>query len=96
MKDGPLWFSVVPHEDRAFPHELEVGPIPSYFVFSSISGPILRDDKEPGRSRELVGFFKSKVVNLTSVIFQVQDDSDFTLGINYTVNAIDLCIILFS
>ena len=72
MKDGPLLFPVVLHEDRAFYHHLEVGPLTSNFVLSSSLGPFLRADEELGRSGEVVEFFESKVVNFTHVIFQVQ------------------------
>ena len=71
MKDGPLRVSVVPPEDKAFAHNLEVGPFPFHFVFLSILGPFMRDYKELGCSGEVVDFFKSKAVNLTCVIFQV-------------------------
>ena len=54
MKDGPLGFTVVPHKDRAFYHQLELGPLPSDFTPSSVSGPFLRADEELGHSREVV------------------------------------------
>ena len=76
MKNGPLWFTVVIHKDRAFDHNLEVGPFPSEFVFSYVLGPFMRADEDIGRSREVVYLFESKVVNLTCVIFQVQDAGD--------------------
>ena len=56
----------------------------------------MRADKKLGRSGEVLNLFESKVVNLTRVIFQVQDDGAYTLGLNETPNAIDFCIILFS
>ena len=52
-------------------------------------------DEELGYSTEVVESFESKVVNLTRVIFQVQDDSAYPLVINDPPNAIDLCIVLF-
>ena len=96
MKDGSLWFPVVPHEDRAFPHHLEVGPFPSDFVFYSILSPFLSADENLGRSEEVVYLFESKVVNLTCAILQVQDNGAYPLGIKYFPNAIELCIFLFS
>ena len=50
MKDGPLLFPFVSHEDRAFFCNLEVGPFPSDFVLSSVLVPFLRADEELGRS----------------------------------------------
>ena len=46
MTDVPLLFTVVPHEDRAFYHNLEVFTFPYNFIFSSVPGPLLRDDEE--------------------------------------------------
>ena len=96
MKDVPLWFPVVPHEDIAFFHYPEVGPFPSKFFFSSILGPFMRADEELGIYKEVLYLFEIKVVNFTRVLYQVQDDGAYSLGINYTPNAIDLCILLFS
>ena len=48
MKDVPLWFPVVPHEDIAFFHYPEVGPFLSNFFFSSVLGPFMRADEELG------------------------------------------------
>ena len=59
-------------------------------------GPFLRAGEELGHSGEVVDLFESKVVNFTHVIFQVQDEGAYPLGINDTPNAIDFCIILFS
>ena len=36
---------------RAFPHYLDVGLLPSDFIFSSVPGPFLRDDEDIGRYR---------------------------------------------
>ena len=58
MKDGPLVFLVVTHEDRAFYHKLEVGPLPSDFISPSDPGTVLGSDEELGISREVVDFFK--------------------------------------
>ena len=96
MKDGPLLFPVVPHEDREFSHHLELGPFYSDFFLSSVLVPFLRADEELGRSGGVVELFEIKVVNLTRVIFQVQEYGAYPLGINYTPNAIDFCLILFS
>ena len=96
MKDGHLQFPVVTHEDRAFAHYLEVGPFPSNFVFSSVLGPFVRADEELGRSGEVVDLFESKVMNLTRVIFHVQEDGVYPLRINDPPNNIDFCIVLFS
>ena len=96
MKNGILLFPVVPHEYRSFSHHIELGPFPSDFVFSSVLGPFLRADEELGCSGELVDLFLSKVVNLTHVIFQVQDDTTYPFGINEPPNVIDLFIVLFS
>ena len=54
-----------------FFYRLEVGPFPSDFI----SCPFLRSDEEIGRSIEVVDLFKSKSVNFTCVVFQVQDSS---------------------
>ena len=96
MKYGTLRFPVVTQKDRAFAHHLEVGPLPSDFVFSSVLGPFLRADEELWLSREVVYLFESKVVNLTRVIFQVQDDGAYTPGLNKPLNSIDFYIVLFS
>ena len=42
---------------------------------------------------EVVYLFKSKILNFTCVVLQVQDDSIYTLGIGYPPNAIDFCIV---
>ena len=74
MTFGPLWFTVVPHEDRAFSHHLEVGPFSSDFILYYDPGPFLRTNEELGRSREVLDLFKSKVVLFTCSILQVQDN----------------------
>ena len=74
-------------------HHLEVGPFPSDFVFSSVLGPFQRADGEFGISGEVVDLFERKVVNLNHVIFQVQNNGAYNLGINNPPNAIDLCIV---
>ena len=80
MNDGPLGFLVFPHQDVAFYNHLEVDPFPSYFIFFSVSGLFLRADKEFGRFREEVEYFKKKNVRFTCVVFQVQDDGTYPLG----------------
>ena len=55
----------------------------------------MRANDELGRSGELVDLFESKVVNLTRVIFQVQDDGAYPLELNEPLNVIDFCIVLF-
>ena len=96
MNAGNLLFTVVPQKYRAFSHHLEVGPFPSKFFFSSILGPFMRADEELGIYKEVLYLFEIKVVNFTRVVYQVQDDGAYSLGNNYTPNAIDLCILLFS
>ena len=54
MKGGPLGFTVVPNEDGTFDNHIEVGTFPSGFIFPSVPGPLLRDEKELGPSREVV------------------------------------------
>ena len=95
MNDGHFLFPVIPHEGRTFSHHLDVGPFPPEFFFSSALGPFMRANEKLGRSGEVFDLFESKVVNLTRVIFQVQDDGAYSLGINDPTNAIDLCINLF-
>ena len=95
MKDGPFLFPVIPHKGRAFSHHLDVGPFPSDFFFSSVLGPFMRADENLGRSREVLDLLKSKVVKFSCVVFQVQEDSAYFLGIDDIPNAIGLCIIHF-
>ena len=95
MKDGPLLFTFVTHEYRAFSHHLEIGPFYSEFVFSSVLDPFSRADEGLGRSREVVDLFKSKVLKITCVIFQVQDGGAYLLGIDDPPNYIYFCIVPF-
>ena len=74
-------------------HHLEVGPFYPKFILSSIPGPFLRDDEELGHYREAVDLLKSKVVKFICIIFQVQYDSAYTLGIDDTPNVIVVCTI---
>ena len=57
MKNVPLWFPVVPHEDRSFYHQLGVCPFLSDFDFSSVLGPFLRAVDELWGSGEVVDLF---------------------------------------
>ena len=54
MKDGSLWFPVVPHKDGALVRHLEVGPFPSNFDLQSVSGLLLRANEELLRPRVVV------------------------------------------
>ena len=54
-----------------FAHHLEVGPFPSDFIFLFVLVPFLRDDEEPGRSREIVDLFKSNIVKFICIVLQV-------------------------
>ena len=92
MKDDPSWFTVVPHKYRSFSHHLEVGPFPSNFIFPSVPGPFLRAHEELGRSSEVVDLFKSESVKFTYVLFQFQDDSSYSLGLDEPPYGIDLFI----
>ena len=58
-------------------------------------GSFLRSDEEIVVSSEVVDLFKIKVVKLTYVVFQVQDDGAYLLGIYDPPNAIDFCIFPF-
>ena len=87
-----MWLPVVPHEYKAFSHNLEVGPFPSYFVFPSVPGPFWRADKKLGSSREVVDLFKDNIANFTCVIFQVQDCVTYPLGIDEPPDAIGFYI----
>ena len=78
-----------------FYHHLEVGILPSYFLFSFVLGPFMRTDGELGSSREVIYLFRSKVVEFTCVVFQVKEDSDYPLGLDDTPNATYFCIVPF-
>ena len=95
MKYGLFLFTVVPHKYRAFSHHLEVGPLPSEFILSSIPGPFMRADDDIGCSREFLYLFKSKVVRLNRVVFQVQDGGAYPLGLSDPPNAIGLYVVPF-
>ena len=82
MKNGHLWFTVVPHEYRAFSRHLEVGTFPSYFILYSVPGTFLWADKELGCSREVVDFFKNNILKFAYAVFQVQDDGAYTLELD--------------
>ena len=95
MKNVPLWFTVVTHEDRAFYNHLEVGTFPSNFILSSIPGPFIRANEELGCYKEWVDLFKSKGVKFTCFIFQVQDGGAYTLGLDDPPNVIVFCVVHF-
>ena len=82
MKDGPLWFPIIPPKDGAFAHHIEVGPFLTNFISPSVPGPFLRASKEIGRSRKLLDVFKYKIMKFTCVIFQVQDGNAYILGLD--------------
>ena len=69
IKDGLLWFSVVPHKNEAFFHYLEVGIFHSNFIFPYVLGPLFRSDEDLGRSKELVYLFKYNILKFNYVIF---------------------------
>ena len=96
MKGGTLRFPVVPHKDRAFSHHFDVDTFPSDFVLYSVLGPFMSADEKLGPSVEVVYLFEIKVVKFTHVIFQVQDDCSYPLGLNDPHNSIYFCILLFS
>ena len=56
VKDGRLWFNVVPHKDEVFAYNLEVGTFPSHFILPSVPGQFLRADEELRRLRKVVDF----------------------------------------
>ena len=95
MKDGTLWFTVVTNKDRAFYRQLELGPFPSNFIFSSILGPFTRADEELGGSMEVLDLLKSNILQFTCVIFHFQDNGPYDPGFDDPPNAIDFCIIQF-
>ena len=64
-------------------------------ILSSVPGPFLMADKELGCSRELLDLFKRRVVKFACVVFQVQDNGAYSLGIDDNPNAIDLFIFPF-
>ena len=78
-----------------FYHNLEVGILPSYFLFSFVLGPFMRTDGELGSSREVIYLFRSKVVEFTCVDFQVQENGAYPLCFYDPPNDIDFCIIPF-
>ena len=55
----------------------------------------MRDYEELGSYREVIYFFKRKDVKFACVIFQVQDNGAYPLGLDKTPNAIDLFIVPF-
>ena len=93
VKDGPLAFLVVPHNNGAFSHYLEVGPFSSEFIFTSVPIPFLRADEDLGCPRNVAEVSKNEIVEFTCVIFQVQANGAYPLGINDPPNAIDFYIV---
>ena len=77
-----------------FDHQLEVGPFPSDFIFSSVPGPLLRADKELVSTREVLDFLID-IVEFTFVIFQVQGDGAYPLGIDDPPYSIGFCVVPF-
>ena len=55
----------------------------------------MREDEELGGSREVVDLSKIKIVKFNFVIFQVQDDGAYLLGIDDTPNAVECCVVPF-
>ena len=53
----------------------------------------MRADEELGRSREVVDVFKNEVMEFTCVLFLVQDDGTYSIGLDDSPDTIDLCII---
>ena len=92
MKDGNLWFSVVPHKYVELDHHLEVGPFSYNFWFLPVSSPFLRDDEDLGRPWEVVEIFEVEIVDFSCIIFQVQDNGTVPLGFGEPCNAVDLHI----
>ena len=74
MQDGPSRFKLVPHQDAMINHQLEVGSLPTDYVFNSATGPFLRANEELGCSREVVEFFKFELANLPIAVFKLQGD----------------------
>ena len=58
MKDGTLVLPVVPYEDGSFDYHLEIGTLPSEFIFPSVTGPFLRSDEDLGYPKEVVDILK--------------------------------------
>ena len=55
----------------------------------------MRTDEDLGLSGKVVDLFEGNVANFTRVIFQVQDDGAYPLGLNDPPNDIGFCIVLF-
>ena len=93
MKYGPLKFTVVPHENKAFSHHLEVDPFPYDFILSSVPGPFLRSDEELGCSRELVDFFLIELMIISCIILEIQYGGGYTLGVVDTPDDVGSCVL---
>ena len=70
IKDGLLWFSVVPHKNEAFFHYLEVGIFHSNFIFPYVLGPLFRSDEDLRLSMEVVDVLKFYLVYIAIVFFK--------------------------
>ena len=84
-----MLITVFPHEDRALAHHLEVGPFSSNFIFSSVPGPLGWELQGSGR------LVKNNIVYFTCVVFQIQDNGAYPLGIDDPPDAIDFYIVPF-
>ena len=65
------------------------------FILSSDTSPFLRDYEELGHSREVVHLLKSNIVNFICVLFQVQDNGVYPLGLYESPNVINFCVVPF-
>ena len=92
MEDGPLVFTVFTLKDGSFSHHLEVGSFPSDFILPSVPSPFFRAEEELGRSKEVVYVFKNEIVDFTCVVFQIQGDCAYLLGLDDPTDALDVCI----
>ena len=88
-----FWFTVVPHNYGALAHHLEVGSFHANIGFPFVSGTFLSSDKEIRRPRVVVDIFEVDVVDLSHIVFQVQENCSYNQGFDETPNDIDLRII---
>ena len=68
MEDSPLGLAIIPHQDRKFPHYLEVGPFMSDIIFPPTLGSYLWADEELMFAGEVVDVLKGEVVDLSCVV----------------------------
>ena len=61
VKDGPLVFIIVLHNDGVFAYHLAVGPLPSNFIFLSVLGSFFRADCDLGHPRAVVDIFLNRL-----------------------------------